>query len=497
MKREERKEKRAERKEKRGTRGQGFIPFLISHSSFLIFLLVFAACPNNGELSQQQEQSKLDLPDGYGSFTLKMPQTVGRTIAPASPQWGSFASFGLVVVPVSGEALNETDLSRNLRLDSGQTYKPELFYPGFYNITVNAKNTAGDVLARGTKPNVEIKEGENTNETVTLAAIIFDANLDGTFTWDITLSSFPAVINKALMTILDASEVQQGATVDLKPSGNTNAAGRSLPSGVYTVKFEFEGVDTTGPDDKPLAFTWYELLHVYANLTSDFTHDFKGSDFHRTHWNVTLHYENDGLNAADYAAYKVNLGTGKQSVIHGGTLTATGTNPNDVIPVPAFPRFQFGGWFDNAAGTGTAWTITDKVHEDWNLWAKWIPNQLIITLALDDIIAGKDPTHNAAAPLTLSRSGQTPYNKTATINVTNTTGITNYKWEVENVGVYATPTPMTLSEGATQSSFILDVGAPMFNYSTFGGHNLRLTITRKLGTNDIDYRINIPFTVVE
>jgi uncharacterized repeat protein (TIGR02543 family) len=441
----------------------------------------------------QEQQPQLNLPEGYGSFTLQMPSSVGRTILPGSLVWDDFTSFDIYFDRTDVPGTQDPTPNRTQTPPaSGYKLLPELLIPGTYNVTVTAKNGTAAVARGVSKSPVIITVGNDTPATITLTAILNDTSLSGTFIWDVTFDPGAITVTTAQMTILQNDAPLSTPITETLASGS-NGKNHTLAPGIYTVKFDFAGTKNSGTE--PVVFTWYELLYVYANLESRFpatgTHTFNEARFARTHWNVTLNYNNDKLDDIDPDYYKdnnfkVSINTGTQSVLHGDTIKASLPGAGNVIPVPTYQGFRFDGWFENAAGTGTAWNIANgKVHNDMTLWAKWTPNTATITLSFDEILKG-DAAHNAAANLTISRTGPTPP-KTVTITVSPTTGITNYKWEVDGFGVYA----KVITDNATASTFTLDGGND--NYNTFGGHTLRLTVTR--GGNE--YMVNIPFTVVE
>jgi len=117
-----------------------------------------------------------------------------------------------------------------------------------------------------------------------------------------------------------------------------------LPSGIYNVNFRLRRQNEETE--------WNELLYIYSALTSSFSIEFENDVFHRTHYNVTIVF-NDGMTP-----------NGLQSVLHAGTLT----RPS---PDPSRTGYIFMNWYSDAALT-TLYNFNAIVIDDTTMiYARW------------------------------------------------------------------------------------------------------------------------------
>jgi uncharacterized repeat protein (TIGR02543 family) len=253
------------------------------------------------------------------------------------------------------------------------------------------------------------------------------------------------------MTITQGSTPLSGYPLALSNTG-TSSGEASLPSGIYNVNFKL-----SRPNEEA---EWNELLYIYSSLTSDYSKTFDDQYFYRTHYNVTFNHNYDGVSEP-------------QSVLHGGTLTA---------PVPIRDGYNFDGWFTEAAAIN-AYNFSEPIYNNITLYAGWIKSTAVITLNVAQIENG-DPVFSA--PIVVSRNGL-GIPATFNVSVSNAGNYSYFKWEIAGVGVM----PSHVVEGASASTFTINGANP--NYSTLGGHVLKLTVTR----NGILYQVNITFTIVD
>ena len=411
------------------------------------------------------------IPDGMGRVTLNLNGVSARMILPASNalQLNQFVSYQLIFEDTSGGVVYDEKLT----LASGDsTFAPIDLVPGTYGLTVNAYK-AGDLLAaRGQVGGIDVDDGDDTEVDVVLRAVM-DSGV-GSFLWDVTLNTAPITLTSATMTIIG------GASDIVKPlafNGQTTGTEVDLAAGVYTVRFNLAGSDTTSPR----AVVWNELMYVYATLTSNFENEFTYNYFHRTHWNVI--YDQN---------YTSSPAAGTQSVVHGGKAPES---------TPTRDDYNLEGWFTkNGTGDdwGDEWDFDDPIHDDMTLYAQW---KLIVGTA-----TVKLETETIAAVFTFTTDPVMPGD---VIEVSRNPAAGNHEVEVEVTGLFVNGTAVTLGD-YTFNWLVLGVGehsttnttgtGPTFtlngattSYNTLGGHILRLTATPTAGGDS--YQRNIRFTI--
>jgi uncharacterized repeat protein (TIGR02543 family) len=294
----------------------------------LLFSLLISACPSPLETSREE------LPEGFGSFSL-IVENGSRTILPTAPTTGSFAAYTLAFTATSGGTSKSED-----RTNATLATSPVILAVGTYSLTVSAYLDAGKtrLAARGTETGIVIGSGANVSQTVSLKTLSDTGS--GTFSYNVTISA-PNVTG-AEMAITKNGAAISGSPVTLNNTGATSAS-LPLAVGVYNIRFTL----IKGGAVKEEA-VWNEILHVHAELTSNFTKTFDNDYFYRTHYNVTFVY-NDGATANT-----------PQSVMHGGTLTT---------PTPTRTGYGFEGWHTDS-GLTTAY-VSAPVDKDFTLYAKW------------------------------------------------------------------------------------------------------------------------------
>jgi len=286
-------------------------------------LFIVMGCENPAAIKNKAAP----IPARKGSFSLAV-SSVGRTIQPNTPVLADFAAYTLAFTPTDGGTAESVDRT-NANLSG-----PIILDVGTYNLTVSAFKDNGrtQLMARGTASDIVITNGPtSTTRTVTLEALL--SGNTGTFRWNITLETGISATMKITPASAGGTAEQ---TVPLSPSAAT------LISGQYTITFTLSKAG-----EEPVE--WHELLYVYQNLESVFTHTFTGDYFVNTPYTVTYHY-NDGVTA--------NL---PQSVLHGAALNNQPT------------RFGYDnvGWYTDNGTFNTQWNFATLVVESFDLYAQW------------------------------------------------------------------------------------------------------------------------------
>ena len=450
-----------------GAKVIGQIMMLIS---VICLLLTVMSCP---VITQEQTR----IPKGMGRVTLNLNGVSSRTILPDADalKLADFVRYELTFGAVSGFGGVSDDFTRT-SFEFGYTFAPIDLVPGTYGLTVEAYNSDDELAARGQVGEIDVTAGSNVVD-VTLRAVL-DSGA-GKFEWAITLPTPSITLSSATMTIFNSINSQVDPVVDLRnPDNLSNTWNDDLPSGVYTVRFNLTGVDTSD-NSRPVAVVWNELMHVYSTLTSKFEHAFTSDHFYNTHWNVTF-----DLNNPDYGGDPI---TGTQSVVHGNFAT----NPD-----PDWPGYALAGWYEAADGTGTPWSFDRRVHNDMTLYAQWrrIEGTVTVTLDVEEIHDAVFTITPNPIEITLNGAEQTVTLTGMTINgIAVTLANYTFTWEIAGKGIYADQ-PVTPPPG-TSITLNDDFRHP---YSTIGTHTIVLKAEEKDADGNLTgkiYQQNILFTI--
>jgi len=316
-----------------------------------LFSLFICSCHNP---SVAENSAVVKIPPGMGSFSLALSSP--RTVLPTTPiDLADFDKLELAFTAVDGGAVS--DAKTIDPYDHSPSLPAVFLQPGRYSLTVTAY-TGGVPVAGGTLSPVVIEPGENTPGAVTLKALLTGGT--GTFSWNITV---PASVISASMKI---NPLSPGGTaeqaVPLTISGG-KAVSSDMPltlnSGYYNITLTLE---TAGG----LLLEWFELLHIYSTLESEFTKTFTDNHFINTSYTVTFE-SNGGTSVA------------VQSVEHGGTIPAA---IQEFIPEktadaylysgtpPETPGFAFAGWYKESTLTNQ-WNSGSPVIGSITVYAKW------------------------------------------------------------------------------------------------------------------------------
>jgi len=353
---------------------------------FVAVLLVTAAlitgCPTP-ESSGGKEKEQL--PEGMGAVKISFADTVEQsrsTIMPDSTPYlvtDFLGGFTLEFKPVGGGA-GDTKIVEIASVAASYPAIP--LAAGTYTLDVLAYlgPTAKEKPVAGfSKNNIVINVGQTETIAITLEALA-DGKGTGTFNWSITNSiSVPAAISKATMTISKISPLTPQSPIDLKddfqaPSSPPVVGHQDLSSGYYYVDFEIIVADKTN--------NFRHILHVYQNMTSAFTYEFKDDHFSIGSvglTNITYTEPNDIppiLSVAVASDGNGKILSGDGSVEHPYLLsvdddsTSSAINPNKIIVTVNNPA----GTFTSVVGRfGTTTVAVDVSGNTFTLTGGTVP----------------------------------------------------------------------------------------------------------------------------
>jgi uncharacterized repeat protein (TIGR02543 family) len=303
-----------------------------------------------------------------------------RTILPSTPNKDSFVLYTLNFTPTSG------GLARNVDRSPAELSNPVYLEPGTYTLVVTAFLGPGATgpAARGSIDGLVISEGNNTNASVELRAIIGEGV--GSFTYTV---NFPQGLDTAKIEITPLNTTtgtpKQEVNLLLGATGM-----RTLNSGYYNVVFTLE-------KNNGETLVWRELLHVYASLESSFTKTFEDADFYKTIHTVTFVFNDEITSDAS------------SSVVH-GTVKNKPDDPTRSFTVVAglylgrledFLYYTFNGWYKD----GSLYSFAAPVTGDITLTAQWTePASHIVSVPQNNVaqaITHVNTTSNPAGEYTL------------------------------------------------------------------------------------------------
>jgi len=409
-------------------------------------LFVFSSCKNSFVSPDLDKDTVTPLPAGMGSFTLSLSSA--RTIFPVAPALSEFDEFELIFTATS-EGQNKTV---SPEISSGSTLERVVLLAGTYNLTINAYKPGKLIAARGTKNGIVIEPGNNTPETITLRALLNETGTQGTFAWNITIDAAPITLNTATMVIKNLTGTVMGDSVDIII---TSTGSRTLSTGVYNVTFSLVETDKS-------AVVWHELLHVYATLTSNFTHTFNADHFSKTHYTVTFNHNYSGG------------GTGLQSYSHGSTIESA--PPED----PTRDGFTLDGWYTDET-FNNKWNLTTPIVSDLTLYAMWLTNQAI-TFTIPSFIA--DLPALLPTGIILSRDDTGGHGQSAVINISGPSNYSSIEWYSGN---------KKIGEEESLTLFVSGVHNPDRPYDIPGTQTITVEV---ITNNDVFYTIDLTFTVM-
>ena len=210
----------------------------------MIGLLVITGC-------QGFFEPPVSVADGKGILQVSINSADGRTILPA-------ARLDKYVLTIdSGEPI-ELQGSKSFELAAG-TY------------SLNVKGYIGETLVAEATQSATVIAGKAESVTITLNPS--DTTGTGTFTWDFSIlaedEDGEPIGGTVAIEIYDIEDT--GATpTDLYDDDADYTGSVTLPVGVYNVKF------TVSDEDDVVLATWWEILYIYAGLTSAYDHTYLG-----------------------------------------------------------------------------------------------------------------------------------------------------------------------------------------------------------------------------
>ncbi|MDR2305231.1 MAG: leucine-rich repeat domain-containing protein [Treponema sp.] len=319
---------------------------LASSALVLGFAIVAMACMNPSIEAPREETGKIlisfgvegaeDLKPAGRSYSAAGP---ARTVVPSGFGLSTFTKFEASFTATNGG----TDLGPVTLSGGGNAFDLEV---GTYTVTITAYTGSSPgftAIAEGAKTGVVVTSGETTNATITLGPKTGAGT--GTFSYDITVVPSDASGTMTVTTV--GGGTVNGGTVSL-PAAQQTAGTVTLDPGYYAVLVNLtRGGDTAGD---------YEIIHIYAGMTSSFTESYAAADFNAS---VVLAGEAGiSLNEVN-GAIAVTADPANRTIQKGvsGDLTLT---------VPA--GYTVTAWYINgvstpALGTGNTVTLSPDDYE--------------------------------------------------------------------------------------------------------------------------------------
>ncbi len=304
----------------------------------LCSLFIFSACQET--VPQHAPQS---IPKGKGSVTLIIDGINGRTILPSG-----LSQFNAYTVTFINSVTNATET-----FDRTAITEPFYLEPGNYNVQVTAyADTAKTkTAAQGQLTGITVIEGANAALNITLNPIITAGN-QGTFKWEI---KFPADLSPA--SFLNITPVDPANDTQLEPIPfslpSPFTGSRALKTGYYRLVFYL-----IRENAQEIQFN--EFVHIYDNLESFFTYEFKDEHFNNIKYTITFDYDNGTSLPVTY--------------FHGNQISKTTHEPAINKPIPAGLYLNpppnnctFDGWDYGS----TEWDYTKPITCDMTLTARW------------------------------------------------------------------------------------------------------------------------------
>jgi len=309
-------------------------------------LLLISGCQAPIELPQTA-----DSPAEKGSFSLVIDGVrAGRTIMPVIQQ----AELVAYTLTFFSESVDDSVVMVNKT--TANLSEPVDLYAGTWSVLVTAYLDADRTkpAAQGSLPEVVITSGENASGSVTLSQITAAGSGQGTFSWDITYPDSGITTASIDITRLSGStETPVGTWFIVGGTSNTKNKqdSLSLNAGYYRVIF-------TLIDSNNKSVQWVEILHVYDNMNSAFTHEFTQEQFLYTIYTVTFDSQG-GTTVPSQSVFK-NTTAARPVKPTRSTITNTSTT-----------NYNFTGWYTSTQTNAPLYDFDVPVTGNITLYAKW------------------------------------------------------------------------------------------------------------------------------
>ena len=370
-------------------------------ATLLIFAALIASCMNPFD-EQNKPDDNIIISKGKGIVRISVTDPEARSILPSSLPATSDMHYKVEFKKdstVVGNTATDADFPSTGRASfSSLDSQPIVLNAGTYNITITAwsATTGGNALAGWTGSAV-VNPASSKSVTANLKG--WTTSGTGTFTYSITVLALPTATATA-WTVTDPPSsyitkkmeiFTEGGTIVNNDSANNpidptlaivggaNSGSISLPSGYYEVKITLAAANC---QDRVVTSS----LHIYNTLTSSYSYSVPAINQNKFSVAFDLNGEADDDSSCDL--------TTQDNIDFLGTVDDPGDPGNNAL--------VFDGWFDNAAGSGTAWVFGSggtEVLKDTTLYAKWsssIP-QIITASAIGGVtapVAGATPVTN-------------------------------------------------------------------------------------------------------
>jgi len=344
----------------------------------LISAALVASCTNPLDgYSDKQDNNSVEAPAGKGLVRINITDPNAKSILPSLPAVGTM----YYSVQFVGTATTTIGASTALTY-SALNNVPIALDADTYAITITAwKEAAKTNALAGWTGSATVSSGTPTTVSANLEG--WTTSGTGTFTYTITVPALPTTTTTAWtittpptsyttceMEVRNASNALVGSVIDLSTPANRTGSIPSISSGYYTVKITLSAANcqnrVVGPID----------MLIFNTLTSDYSYSVPALNQNEFSVAFNLNGKNDDDGTCTT--------TTQSGISNAGTVSNPG-NPGD-------NGYDFVGWHDNAAGSGTAWTFGSsgtKVFKDTTLYAQWTPKTAttINIAAIDGVTA--------------------------------------------------------------------------------------------------------------
>ena len=329
---------------------------------------------------------------------------------------------------------------------------------GSYTLTVNAYTsdfeTDMDKPAATGSVGITVTAGQTVTAEIDLKPIIATGGT-GVFSWNINYNI--AGLTGIEMDIQNLSGTSVRKLTFTTGSVTNSTSTESLDSGYYRVVFTLNRTNS-----RPVI--WRETLHVYQSMTSHYAYSFTAEHFIMASYDVTFNYNYVGSPMESTNTWFYNE---DYSYKIAGEPAA-----------PVRPNWRFGGWYNNAAVTGTPWNFSTHLTDDLKLWAKWDGVPVL--------------TRSPTTPISFSQALGAPLPGAQTITINNTgtaaaTGITITNSNTSQFNLVSSITTIAAGSNATftiapTGTFVVGNYSATITISYTGGTDITIPVTLTVGS---------------